>query len=120
MDDYKISIKRLRRVSELEIQGDELSFRCLISNAYSTRNRRQFLLTIYNAVMPHLEFVKRSTIHHDHHMPPLIYSHDEFSKLSTRQGINIEDGKGELGYFIRGIRTKLGESETQFKNSQKN
>ena len=61
MDNYKLSIERAHRRTTLAIEGNQIFFRCTIGNAYRSRNRRQFLLTIYRAILPHLDFIKRST-----------------------------------------------------------
>ena len=47
-------------------------------------------------------------------MPPEIFGKDEFSTLSTRQGIDVVNDTAQIGYFIRGIRTKLGKTQKEF------
>jgi DNA-binding XRE family transcriptional regulator len=114
MDNFETTIKKKHYFTELAVSGSGFAFECRVSNGLSTRNRRQLLLTIYNAISPHLDFISRSTIHHEHHDPVDIYGRDEFAMLSTRQGIHITDDQTKLGYFIRGIRTKLGKTQKEF------
>ena len=115
MDLYEAKVKMSRKFTEMVIEGNSIYIQCVIRNNSGTRNRRQFLLTIYHAIAPHLDFVRRSTIHHYHLDSPDIFNRDEFAQLSTRQGISIaEDGQGQLGYFIRGVRTKLGMTQKEF------
>lgn len=72
-------------------------------------------MRIYNAILPHLESVEKSWIHHDHHLHKIdIFNHDELVELSLRQGLAVTDSSKELGYFIRGIRTKLSKTQEEF------
>lgn len=100
--------------SELNLRTDLISIRCFVSNQFSTRNRRQLLLTLFRAVKPHLKLIDRSFIHHFHHPFPDLFNKDKFTELSTRQGIHIDSDQAALGYFIRGIRTKMGMSQRLF------
>lgn len=111
---FDITLEKNRKHSTLKIAGNQIYFQCVVNSAYSTRNRRQLLMTIYQAVLPHLEFVARSSIHHSHHPFPEVYNSDEFAVLSTKQGIHVTNDRSRLGYFIRGIRTKIGMTQVQF------
>jgi DNA-binding transcriptional regulator YiaG len=111
---YKIKIKNEKKWSELNIQSTYIHFQCVIGSPYNTRNRRQFLLTIYQAIMPHLDLIKRSSIHHSTQHSPEIFGKDEFATLSIKQGIDVVNDETKIGYFIRGIRTKLGKTQVDF------
>lgn len=111
---YKIKIKNEKKWSELNIQGTYIHFKCVIGSPYNTRNRRQFLLTIYQAITPHLDLIKRSSIHHSTQHSPDIFGKDEFATLSIKQGIDVINDEAMIGYFIRGIRTKLGKTQEEF------
>lgn len=112
--EYHLKARHPKDCSIMDVVAEPVSIRVFISNRFGTRNRRQLLLTLYRAVEPHLEFMMRSTIHHAHQEPPEIFRKDEFVELSLKQGIHVVDEKSQLGYFIRGIRTKIALTQKAF------
>jgi DNA-binding XRE family transcriptional regulator len=111
---YREQFNVLTRSTELSVIGNHgVVLKCYISNRYSARNRRQFLLSVYSRVLPLFEFVDESTIHHSHHIDDFT-TFDKVRIQSTKQAILIEGEQGKLGYLIRGIRSKLNMTQKDF------
>jgi transcriptional regulator with XRE-family HTH domain len=111
---YDVKIHHDEKTSQMHISAHWFKITVNIKNRFSVRNRRQFLLSINAALLPKLDFLHFSYIHHLEHIPPNVFLEKFPDQLSNKQAIYLDDDQAKLRYWIRGCRTRAGLTQIKF------